>query len=136
MLQSGYVLGGKYEIQREVGRGGMSIVYLALDLRLRKLWAVKEVKQTGKDENGEIYISQFMQEAKMLMRLDHPALPRIVDLIDENGKKYVVMDFVEGQNLFEVMKERQKFPEDEVIEWGKQITDACTGRILRLFIAI
>ena len=124
MLQSGYVLGGKYEIQREVGRGGMSIVYLALDLRLRKLWAVKEVKQTGKDENGEIYISQFMQEAKMLMRLDHPALPRIVDLIDENGKKYVVMDFVEGQNLFEVMKERQKFPEDEVIEWGKQITDA------------
>lgn len=124
MLQSGYILGGKYEIQQEVGRGGMSIVYLAMDRRINKVWAVKEVKASGKDQNGEIFAAQFIQEAEMLMQLDHPALPRIVDLIDENNKKYVVMDFVEGQNLFEVIKERGSFEEEEVIEWAKQITDA------------
>ena len=84
MSRIGEVIEGKYEILKEVGRGGMSVVYLAMDNRLNKQWAVKEIKRKGTNSENQIVVQSLLSEANLMKRLDHPNLPRIVDII-ENG---------------------------------------------------
>ena len=103
MTELGTVLDGKYEILKKVGQGGMSIVYLAMDNRLNKQWAVKEIKNDG-SKSVETLLKGLEREANILKNVDHPVLPRIVDIINENGTIYVIMDFVEGKPLNEVLK--------------------------------
>lgn len=55
MARLGEIIDGKYEVLREIGRGGMSIVYLAMDVRLNKQWAIKEVRRSGNDENSRLF---------------------------------------------------------------------------------
>lgn len=93
MTQIGTVIDGKYEILTEIGRGGMSIVYLAMDTHLNKQWAVKEIKKKGSGKNDEIVVNSLLAEANMMKRLDHPSLPRIVDIIDNGVTIYVVIRF-------------------------------------------
>ncbi len=124
MLKIGDVLDGKYEVQAEVGRGGMSVVYQSRDTHLNRLWAIKEVRKTGKSKQNELYINSMMAEANLMKRLDHPSLPRIVDIIDTGDTICVVMDFVEGESLDKILNEYGAQPEELVIEWAKQICDA------------
>lgn len=123
MAKEGMVLDGKYEILKEIGRGGMSIVYLARDNRLNKQWAVKEIKNDG-SKSAETLLKGLEREANILKNVDHPVLPRIVDIINQKGIIYVVMDFIEGTNLAEVLKEEGAQPQDKVIEWGRQLASA------------
>ena len=104
MTKEGTVLDGKYEILKEIGRGGMSIVYLARDNRLNKQWAVKEMKNDG-SKSTETLLKGLEREANILKNVDHPVLPRIVDIINSRGTIYVVMDFIEGTNLGDVLKQ-------------------------------
>jgi len=106
MTEIGTVVDGKYEILKEIGRGGMSVVYLAMDNRLKKQWAVKEVRKRGSIKEDEIIENSFMAEANLMKRLDHPTLPRIVDIIDNGVTIYVVMDYIEGESLDKIL---QKF---------------------------
>ena len=124
MTQIGTVLDGKYEILKEIGRGGMSYVYLAMDKNLNKQWAVKEIRKKGNGENDEIVVNSLLAEANLMTRLDHPALPRIVDIIDNGVTIYVIMDYIEGESLDKLLKEHGAFPEDLVIDWAKQLCDA------------
>ncbi len=124
MTEIGTVIEGKYEIVKEIGRGGMSVVYLAMDMRLRKNWAVKEIKKQGRDKNDEIAVNSLLTEANLMKRFNHPALPRIVDIIDNGTTIYVVMDYIEGQSLDVVLKEFGVQSEEDVIKWAKQICDA------------
>ena len=124
MTEIGTVLEGKYEIVKEIGRGGMSVVYLAMDMRLRKNWAVKEIKKQGRDKNDEIAVNSLLTEANLMKRFNHPALPRIVDIIDNGTTIYVVMDYIEGQSLDVVLKEFGVQSEEDVIKWAKQICAA------------
>ncbi len=124
MTAVGTVIEGKYEILKEIGRGGMSIVYLAMDKRLNKQWAVKEIRKKGNGKNDEIVVNSLLAEANMMKRLDHPALPRIVDIIDNGITIYIVMDYIEGESLDRILNEYGAQPEDKVIEWGKQLCDA------------
>lgn len=80
MAEIGTVIEGKYEILREIGKGGMSVVYLAMDTHLNKQWAVKEIRKRGSGKNDEIVVNSLLAEANLMKRLDHPALPRIVDI--------------------------------------------------------
>ena len=93
------VFGGKYEILKEIGRGGMSIVYLAMDRHLNKQWAIKEIKKSGTSQKGVVYVQSLITEANLMKKLDHPAIPRIVDIIENDAAIYVVMDYVEGESL-------------------------------------
>lgn len=124
--QIGTVIDGKYEILKQIGKGGMSTVYLAMDKRLNKQWAVKEIKRTGFGKNNEQIVNEVPADAEMMKKLDHPAIPRIVDIIDHKSDEfiYVVMDYVEGESLDKVLKEYGAQPQDLVIEWAKQICDA------------
>ena len=124
MTEIGTVIDGKYEILKEIGRGGMSTVYLAMDKRLNKQWAVKEIRKKGSGKNDEIVVNSLLAEANLMKRLDHPALPRIVDIIDNGITIYVVMDYIEGESLDKILNEYGAQPEDRVIEWAKQLCDA------------
>lgn len=124
MTEIGTVIADKYEILKEIGRGGMSIVYLAMDKHLNKQWAVKEIRKKGSGKNDEIVVNSLLAEANMMKKLDHPALPRIVDIIDNGITIYVVMDYIEGESLDKILNEYGAQPEDMVIGWAKQLCDA------------
>lgn len=124
MAEIGSVIDNKYEILKEIGRGGMSIVYLAMDKRLNKQWAVKEIRKKGSGKNDEIVVNSLLAEANMMKRLDHPALPRIVDIIDNGITIYVVMDYIEGESLDKILNEYGAQSEVLVIGWAKQLCDA------------
>lgn len=123
MTKEGTVLDGKYEIWKEVGRGGMSIVYLARDNRLNKQWAVKEIKNDGSKSTTTL-LKGLEREANILKNVDHPVLPRIVDIINQEGTIYVVMDFIEGTTIQDRLKKEGAQPQDLVIEWGLQLASA------------
>lgn len=123
MAKIGTVLGGKYEILKKIGQGGMSTVYLAMDTHLNKQWAIKEIKK-GKKQNKKTFLKSLQMEANILKMVDHPVLPRIVDIIDSYGTIYVVMDYIEGKTLGEILKEQGAQPQDKVIEWAKQLCNA------------
>jgi len=124
MTEIGTVIDGKYEILTEIGRGGMSIVYLAMDKHLNKQWAIKEIRKKGNGKNDEIVVNSLLAEANMMKKLDHPSLPRIVDIIDNGITIYVVMDYIEGESLDKILNEYGAQPEEMVIGWAKQLCDA------------
>lgn len=126
MAKIGTVLEGKYEILKEIGQGGMSTVYLANDTHLNRNWAVKEVKKQGNGENDQIIVNSLLAEANLVKRLDHPALPRIVDIIDKGGTIYIVMDFIEGESLDKILAANGPQPESKVIAWAMQVCDVFT----------
>ena len=103
--QIGTVIDGKYEILKQIGKGGMSVVYLAMDRRLNKQWAVKEIRKNARGKLNEVVVNSLLAEANLMKRLDHPALPRIVDIIDNGQTIYVIMDYIEGESLESVVKE-------------------------------
>lgn len=122
--QVGSVIDGKYEILKQIGKGGMSIVYLAMDKRLNKQWAIKEIKKTSNGKNDEVIVNSLLAEANLMKRLDHPALPRIVDIIDNGKTLYVVMDYIEGESLDKILLEYGAQPEKLVLTWAMQLCDA------------
>ncbi len=123
MAAIGSVVEGKYEILKLIGQGGMSKVYLAMDKRLNKQWAVKEIEKKAKDKNYEIIFQSAIAEANMIKRLDHPSLPRIVDIIEYEDFIYVIMDYIEGEPLSKILDEYGAQPQDLVIDWAKQICE-------------
>lgn len=123
MTRVGTVLGGKYEILKKIGQGGMSIVYVAMDTRLNKQWAVKEIKKNPKQDT-RMLLKGLQMEANILKMVDHPVLPRIVDIINYNGTVFVVMDYIEGRPLSEVLKLEGAQPQEKVIEWAKDLCSA------------
>ena len=82
-IERGPVIDGKYEILKQIGKGGMSVVYLAMDLRLNKQWAVKVIQRRGIGKNNEVVLNKVPDDTELMKRLDHPAIPRIVDIIDK-----------------------------------------------------
>lgn len=122
--QVGSVIDGKYEILKQIGKGGMSVVYLAMDKRLNKQWAIKEIKKTSNGKNDEVIVNSLIAEANLMKRLDHPALPRIVDIIDNGRTLYVVMDYIEGESLDKILLEYGAQPEKLVLTWAMQLCDA------------
>lgn len=122
MTEVGTILDGKYEILKLIGRGGMSLVYLAIDNRLKKQWAIKEIRSNG--EEIQLLLKGLENEANILKKIDHPVIPRIVDILHENGIIYVVMDYIEGRTLAEILDEEGVQQQNLVIEWGRQLADA------------
>ena len=122
MLKIGSVLDGKYKILSEIGHGGMSTVYMAINEKANKTWAVKEVRKSGVMD-FEAVKQSLIVETDLLKRLRHPNLPTIVDVIEEEDVFLIVMDYVEGNSLRVLLEEQGSLPEDYVIEWAKQLLD-------------
>ncbi|MDR1797997.1 MAG: serine/threonine protein kinase [Clostridiales Family XIII bacterium] len=125
MAEIGEILEGKYEILKQIGKGGMSRVYLAMDRRLNKQWAVKEIQRSGRDsEMGEVVINSAITEANLIKTFDHYHIPHINDIIEQERYIYVVMDYVEGESLLKILQSEGAQSQDTVIRWGRQLTDA------------
>lgn len=122
MLEIGSIIDGKYKILNKIGQGGMSVVYLALNEKANKSWAVKEIRKDGAGQNT-IYKQGLMAEIEILKHLNHKNLPSIIDVIDDGDTFLIVMDYVEGNPLSTLLDEQGAQPQDKVIEWGKQLCD-------------
>lgn len=120
----GQIIDDKYEILKLIGQGGMSRVYLAMDKRLNKQWAIKEIEKRAKDKNNEIVIQSAIAEANLIKQLDHPAIVRIVDIIDNGDVIYIIEDYIEGETLSSVLETQGAQPQELVIEWALQICEA------------
>ena len=122
MLEIGTLLEGKYKILSEIGHGGMSNVYLALDVRANKTWAVKEVRKSA-DTDYEAVRQGLIAETSILKRLDNPHLPRIADVLDHDDFFIIVMDYVEGQDLQRRIMRAGTPMWEAVVDWSLQLLD-------------
>ena len=122
MLQVGAVLDNKYKILSEIGHGGMSVVYLAINERANKTWAVKEVRKDGVVDFESVK-QNLIVETDMLKKLNHPNLPSIIDVIDSEDSFLIIMDYIEGTSLQKLLKTSGAQPEEKVVKWAKQLCD-------------
>ncbi len=130
-LKNGEVLRSRYKIRERIGQGGMGSIYLAEDIRLKgRLCALKEVEydralpENIRDEARD----QFLREATVLARLDHPNLPKVSDFFSNGARDYLVMDYVPGNDLrtllLEARRKKTFLKEADVLTWGDQVASA------------
>ena len=129
--KTGTILRERYRLTNIVGQGGMGNVYRAEDLRLPgRLCAIKEVRPDplATPEVRDQARDQFLQEASILAQLDHPNLPKVSDYFTEEGNEYLVMDYVPGDDLQQLLRassaEERMLGEETVLAWADQIIDA------------
>lgn len=122
MLAQGTLIDGKYKILSEIGRGGMSIVYLAINEKANKTWAIKEVRRDGKNDYNMVR-QNLITEIDTLKAIKHPKLPSIADIIEDDDSFIIVMDYIEGRSMDTILEEKGSQPEEYVKEWAKQLCD-------------
>jgi len=118
-LEPGFLLQGRYRIERILGQGGMGAVYLAIDENLGVQCAVKENLSPSPDAER-----LFKREATLLAALNHHHLPRVTNHFASGDGQYLVMDYVEGEDLKERLTREGPLPEKDVARWGAQICEA------------
>ncbi len=122
MLKIGSVIDGKYKILDEIGHGGMSTVYLAINEKANKPWAIKEVRKSFR-RDFDILKQSLILETDMLKKLSHKNLPSIVDVIDSDENFLIVMDYIEGNTLEKLIEENGAYPQEDVVDWAVQLCD-------------
>ena len=122
MLEIGSLVDGKYKILNKVGQGGMSVVYLAMNEKANKQWAVKEVRKDGVLDFESVK-QGLVAETDILKKLSHPNLPSIIDVIDTEDSFIIIMDYIQGNSLNKALDEFGAQPQDLVIDWAKQLCD-------------
>jgi serine/threonine-protein kinase len=115
----GKVLGNRYEIVEKIAQGGMSVVYKALDLKLNRYDAVKVLNKEFL--NNEEILERFKQEANAVAFLSHPNIVNIYNVGSEDNVHYIVMEYVKGKTLKELIREKGKLSNDEIIDYSLQI---------------
>ena len=132
-FETGEVIGDRYRVVRLLGQGGMGAVYRAWDTRLNRPVALKEmIPQPSLDAAMLAQLrGQFRQEAQILATLVHANLVRVTDYFSWTDNEYLVMDFVEGESLADLIQREGAQPEEQVVAWARQLLDAlayCHGQ--------
>ena len=125
MLENGSTLGGIYTVLHDVGRGGTSHVYLVLNTRAGKQWAAKEIPKDGGGEKGVVKRG-LVTDVEMLKKLHHPGIPGIVDVIETSEYYYILMEYIEGVTLDQVLKTEGEQNQEDVVKWAIQLCDVFT----------
>ena len=121
MAREGEIIDGKYQIIKKIGEGGMSSVYLAVDKRINKRWAIKEIRKEGDDARSKIVISSASSEVNILKKLNNRHLPGIIDIIESKTCLYVIMDYIDGENLGDILRREGRIKQSRVIKWAREI---------------
>jgi serine/threonine-protein kinase len=116
-------LDGIYRITKVIKEGGMGMVYKAID-SVGVEYAVKEMhdrfSSSAERDEG---IARFVEEAELLHNLNHPAVPKVYRSFIDEGRYYLAMEFIYGEDLEEVLKREHHFPEETVLRWADQLCD-------------
>lgn len=118
----GTVVGGKYSVIKLIGRGGFYSAYIVQDIKSNKRWAMKLCDKTNRNYSPAIR-KKILQEPHMMMKLNHPAIPKVVDIGENDENIFIVREYIEGVTLESVVRECGAQSADKVIEWGKEICD-------------
>jgi len=121
MLTTGKILDGRYHIREQIGSGGFGAVYLAEDARFsgKNLVAVKEIQPRSETEAKSLRL-----EADLLYNLKHPNLPKVSNCFQESGAYFIVMDYITGEDLSEMLKRGKRFETAEVLRVADTVLDA------------
>jgi len=112
---AGIVIGGRYELRGELGSGGMGVVFEGADRRDNTPVAVKRMHAALKEFPQEY--QRFVGEAKIVERLKHPNIVGVRSIVEQGGETYLVFDYVDGRTLGQILKEKQRLPLDEVVQF-------------------
>ncbi len=121
MIMKGQKINDRYQIIKSIGEGGMANVYLAYDTILDRDVAVKVLR--GDLSNDEKFVRRFQREALNASSLSHPNIVEVYDVGDDNGQYFIVMEYIEGKNLKDLLKKRGKLTTSEVVDIMSQIAD-------------
>lgn len=117
MLKEGMTLAGRYEIQRQLGRGAVSRVYLACDMISGRMRALKEI---DKCSDGRLY-AFARREAEIVWELKYPYFPEIFDILEGEKADYIVMEYLHGETAGERLRRMGRQPMEEVVQWAKDL---------------
>lgn len=120
-MEPGMLLKSRYKVVEQLGKGGMGEVYLAIDESLDTKVAVKANHNLSQHTSA-----QFIREARLLASLKHANLPRVIDYFTENDSQYLVMDFIPGENLKELVESKKHFTFEQINKWAIQLGNALT----------
>lgn len=121
MIMKGQKINDRYQIIKSIGEGGMANVYLAYDTILDRDVAVKVLR--GDLSNDEKFVRRFQREALNASSLSHPNIVEVYDVGEDNGQYFIVMEYIEGKNLKDLLKKRGKLTTSEVVDIMSQIAD-------------
>lgn len=121
MIMKGQKINDRYQIIKSIGEGGMANVYLAYDTILDRNVAVKVLR--GDLATDEKFVRRFQREALSASSLSHPNIVEVYDVGEDNGQYYIVMEYIEGKQLKQLLKKRGKLTLSEVIDIMLQISD-------------
>ena len=116
-INIGDIFDGKYEITELLGEGGMGSVFLGEHVNLGTKWAIKQIYKHTDDK------IDLLAEPNIMKKLQHPSLPRIIDVISDDDYLYIVLDYVQGVSLEKELEKKAKIPEKTVVKWAKEICD-------------
>ena len=120
MIETGTFLQNRYRIDRQIGQGGMGAVYVATDERFNSTVAIKETLCMD-----DSFRKAIEREARLLNSLKHAALPRVSDHFEENAVQFLVMEYIQGEDLHAILeRDKQAFPVDTVLMWADQLLEA------------
>ena len=119
----GKTIDAKYEVLKLIGRGGFYTTYLVKDVRVNKAWAMKVCDKKNRHYSPAIR-ENILTEPYMMQKLNHLAIPKVVDIIEDEDSIFIVRDYIEGETLETIVRMYGAQPADKVIEWGKQMCSA------------
>ena len=117
------IINNKYELLKEIGHGGMSTVYLAMDVKINKQWAIKEIHKDSEMYKATVDEGKVLAEVRLMKDLNHYGLPRIADMITTKNSIFIVMDYIEGENLRKLLSINGPFTQEDVIKYGLEVLD-------------
>lgn len=116
----GKTIDGKYEVLKLIGRGGVYTVYLVRDIRNNKVWAMKACDKTSPNYSPAMR-ENILTEPYMMQRLNHPSIPKVIDIIENDEALFIVRDYIEGETLETIVRMYGAQPVEKVLEWSKQM---------------
>lgn len=119
----GKTVDGKYEVLKLIGRGGFYTTYLVKDVRFNKTWAMKACDKKNRHYSPAVR-EIILTEPYMMKKLDHPAIPKVVDIIEDEESLFIVRDYIEGETLETIVRMYGAQPVDSVIQWARQMCSA------------
>jgi tRNA A-37 threonylcarbamoyl transferase component Bud32 len=115
-------IGGKYEIMREIGRGGMGIVYEGKDVKLERKVAIKKMREELKMNLRNK--AKFLEEAKRVAKLNHPNIMAIYDIVEEGDETYLVFEYVSGRTVEQMLNDMRRIEESIAVKIGIEVCEA------------